>query len=60
MTDAFDVKHFRFENLFWTILLPEWIIAICAKKYLKSKKEIITQIKNDEQDSFDANDSFEL
>lgn len=60
MADAFSVKHLQYENLFWTILLPEWLIAICAKKFLKSKEEIITQIKNDEQNSFDANDSFEL
>lgn len=60
MTDAFGIKNLQYENLIWTILLPEWLIAICGKKFSKSKDEIITQIKNDEQNSFDANDSFDF
>lgn len=60
MTDEFGVKNLQYENLFWTILLPEWLIGTCAKKFSKTKEEIITQIKNDEQNSFDANDSYEF
>lgn len=64
MTDVFAEKNYihslKHENLFWTILLPEWLIAICAQKFAKSKEQIIAQIRNDEQDSFEANDSFDL
>lgn len=64
ISDAFAGKNYienlKYENLFWTILLPEWLIAVCAQKYFKSKEQIITQIKNDDQDSINANDSFDL
>lgn len=56
----FQINSFQHENLFWTILLPEWIIAICAKKFNKSKEELLESIQNDEQDSFNANDSFDI
>lgn len=51
-----------YENLFWSIILPEWLIAICMKQYSRSKNQIIDQIKKDEEDSFDANqiNSFDL
>lgn len=58
MTEAFNIQNLYYENLLWTILLPEWLIAVCAKKYCKSNEEIIEQVKNDEQNSFDANNSF--
>lgn len=54
------VYVFQHENLFWTILLPEWAIAVCSKKYGKSKGEVLNQIKKDEEDSFLADDSFIL
>lgn len=50
---------FQRENLFWTILLPEWALAICAKKFGKSNKEdVIKQLKKDEEDSLNADNSF--
>lgn len=49
-----------YENLLWSILLPEWLIAICIKKFLLSKVEILSQITKDEEDSLIANDSFDL
>lgn len=49
-------KHPIYENLFWSILLPEWLIAICMKKFSYSKKEIIEQLKKDEQNSLDSLD----
>lgn len=64
MTDEFAGKHYieklNYENLFWTILLPEWLIAICAQKFCKSKDQIISQIKTDEEHSFNANNSSDL
>lgn len=50
----------NYENLFWTILLPEWLIAILAQKFSKSKEQIISQINTDEENSFNANNSFDL
>lgn len=49
-----------YENLFWSILLPEWFIAICMKKFSHTKEEVIAQIKKDDEDSLKANDSFDL
>lgn len=43
-----------FENLFWSIILPEWLIAICMKKFSCSKEHIIAQIKQNDEDSFNA------
>lgn len=64
ITDEFAGKNYmdklNYENLFWTILLPEWLIAICAQKNSKSKEQIISQIKSDEEHSFNANNSFDL
>lgn len=54
----FEYRHL--ENLFWNILLPEWLIAICARALSKTKKQILEQIEIDEQQSFEANNSFEL
>lgn len=52
---------FQHENLFWTILLPEWTIGICRKKFEKrSREEVIDQIEKDEETSFNADDSLEL
>lgn len=42
------------ENLFWSIILPEWLIAICMKKFSFSKSQIIHQISKDEEDSLNA------
>lgn len=52
-----------YENLFWSIILPEWLIAICVKKFSSSKEDIINQVKKDDEDSFNAkqiNNSFDL
>lgn len=49
-------KHSIYENLFWAILLPEWLIAICMKKISYSKKGIIEQLKKDDEDSLDSLD----
>lgn len=49
-----------YQNLLWSILLPEWLIAICIQKFSLSKEEVLSQIKKDEEDSFIANDSFDL
>lgn len=49
------------ENLFWKIILPEWVIAILMKQFSSSREEIIAQILKDEQDSFNARqNSFDL
>lgn len=48
------------ENLFWTIILPEWLIAICVKQLSCSKEQIIAQIKKNDEDSFNANNTFNL
>lgn len=59
MCDALvDKKYFErpiYENLLWTIILPEWLIAICMKKFSRSREEIIDQVKKDDEDSFNAN-----
>lgn len=48
-----------YENLFWTIIIPEWLIGICMKQYSRSKEQIIAQIKKDEEtECFNANQSF--
>lgn len=49
-------KHPIYENLFWSILLPEWLIAICMEKFSCSKKKIIEQLQKDEQNSLDSLD----
>lgn len=58
MTEAFGIENLFYENLLWTILLPEWLIGVCALKVRKTKQEIIEKLKIDEQNSFDANNSF--
>lgn len=58
ITEAFGIQNLFYENLLWTILLPEWLIGVCAMKYRNTKQEIIDKIKIDEQNSFDANNSF--
>lgn len=64
ISDAFAGKNYidnlKYENLFWTILLPEWLIAICAQKFSQTKEQILLQIDKDEKDSFNANDSFDI
>lgn len=54
------IEYLKYENLFWTILIPEWLIAMCTKKFSQSKEQILAQIKKDEDDSFNANDSFDI
>lgn len=54
------IENLKYENLFWKILLPEWLIGICAQKFSLSREQIIHQITKDEQDSFDANYQFDL
>lgn len=49
-------KHPIYENLFWSILLPEWLIGICMKKFSCTKKQIIEQLKKDEENSLDSLD----
>ena len=49
---------FQHENLFWTILLPEWVVSICMKKFDLDKSEVLAKIKHDDENSL--NDSFEL
>lgn len=51
-------EYLQFENLFWSILLPEWVIGICQKEFSHTKEEIIRKIMQDEEDSMNANDSF--
>lgn len=51
------------EKLFWKIILPEWLIAICVKEFARTEEEILEQIKEDNDDSFNAklaNSSFNL
>lgn len=50
--------NFQFENLFWTILIPEWAIAICSKKFLAQKSEIIANILDEDQKELKKGDSF--
>lgn len=54
------IENRTFENLFWTILLPEWLIEVCAKQFSCSKQQILAQIKEDDEDSFNAEYSFDL
>lgn len=58
MTEALGIQNLFYENLLWSIMLPEWLIGVCGKKHSKTKEEIIEIIENDEQHSFDANNSF--
>lgn len=64
MCEAIAGKNYfvnpMYENLFWTILLPEWLIGICMKKFSKTKDEVIDQVKKDDEDSLNANDSFNI
>lgn len=53
-------NSFQFENLFWTILIPEWVIAICCKKNDASKDVIIRQILEEDEIEFSSKYSFEL
>lgn len=44
-----------YENLLWSIILPEWLIRICMKTFSRTKSQIIDQIKKDEDDSINDN-----
>lgn len=41
-------------------MLPEWVIEICVQKFKRSRDEVLQQIKDDDEHSFNANDSFDL
>lgn len=60
--EAFAEKNYNliYENLFWKILLPEWLIAICAKQFSCSKEQIIAQIKEDDEHSFNEQNLLDL
>lgn len=50
------MKFFQHENLFWTILLPEWVVAICAEKFHRTREQIIEMIRIEDMASFESGD----
>lgn len=54
------IESLRYENLFWTILLPEWLIEICSNQFSLSKTQVVAQIKMDDEDSINGQNSFDL
>lgn len=61
----FYLKHhnsflFQYENLFWTILLPEWAIAVCVRKFRRCKEKILQQIQKDDMDEVHGDSSFDI